>query len=139
VFILISLAIASSQGQRIYTITQNNLFTALAALTFDDDVVKQEIQAQVTAGLVVTVHRDAINYAGWSGVGYTVIDPKTGAGAYKISGGSDGCEANLNSNIVGTFTILDLFVFLEGIRNNHISPILSLFSAANAVLAVKVD
>jgi hypothetical protein len=87
-----ALAIATQQGQRIYTITNDNLNTALQALTFDDDAVKQEIRSQVTAGLVVTVHRDELTYAGWSGVGYTVIDPETGAGAYKISGGSDGAE-----------------------------------------------
>jgi hypothetical protein len=85
-----ALAIASSQGQRIYTIDQSNLNTALAALTFDDAAVKQEIQTQVNAGFVVTVHQDQLNYAGWSGVGYTVIDPQTGAGGYKISGGSGG-------------------------------------------------
>jgi hypothetical protein len=83
-----ALAIASQQGQRIYTFTQDNL-GYLSDLTVDQGT-KDEILAQVNAGMVATVHQHPISYAGWSGAGYTIVDPETGAGGYKISGGSDG-------------------------------------------------
>ena len=38
----------------------------------------------------VTVSKTQITYNGWTGVGYIIIDPSTGAGAYMISGGLGG-------------------------------------------------
>ena len=84
-----ALAIASAQGQKIWTISQNNLETAMAALQLDADS-KAEIRAGVLAGNVVTAHEKPINFNGWVGEGYTIIDPQTGAGAYKIAGGGNG-------------------------------------------------
>ena len=86
-----ALAIASAQGQKIWTISQNNLETAMAALQLDADS-KAEIRAGVLAGNVVTAHEKPINFNGWVGEGYTIIDPQTGAGAYKIAGGGNGGE-----------------------------------------------
>ncbi|WP_157117916.1 hypothetical protein [Oceanicoccus sagamiensis] len=83
-----ALAIASQQGQRIYTFTEDNL-SYLSDLTVDQGT-KDEIQAQVNNGMVATVHQHPITYAGWTGTGYTIVHPETGAGSYKISGGSDG-------------------------------------------------
>jgi hypothetical protein len=36
------------------------------------------------------VHQAPITHHGWTGEGYIILDPETGAGAYKISGGADG-------------------------------------------------
>ena len=38
----------------------------------------------------VTVSKTQITYNGWTGVGYIIINPTTGAGAYMISGGLAG-------------------------------------------------
>ncbi len=92
-----ALAIASQQGQRIYTFTQDNL-SYLSDLTVDQGT-KDEIQDQVQAGMVATVHQHPITYAGWTGVGYTIVDPETGAGGYKISGGSDGMLMRLKEEL----------------------------------------
>ncbi len=35
----------------------------------------------------MTTHTSSVSVPGWSGVGYIVIDPKSGDGAYVISGG----------------------------------------------------
>ena len=105
-----SLAIASAQGQKIWTITQNNLETAMAALQLDADS-ETEIRAGVLAGNVVTAHEKPINFNGWVGEGYTIIDPQTGAGAYKIAGGGNGAY------LFGlhTATLIHLsFIFISG-------------------------
>ncbi|WP_159931096.1 transglutaminase family protein [Oceanicoccus sp. KOV_DT_Chl] len=80
-----ALAIASQQGQRIYTFTQDNL-QYLSDLTVDQGTV-DEIRAQVENGMVATVHQNPISYAGWTGAGYTIVDPETGAGGIRLVGG----------------------------------------------------
>jgi len=84
-----AIALASAEGQRIYTITSDNLYTAMAQLQLSADT-EQEIQNAVEAGFEVTTHQYQINFNGWVGEGYIIIDPNTGAGAYKIAGGGNG-------------------------------------------------
>ena len=50
----------------------------------------EEIRQAIAAGKEVTIHEKAITESGWSGAGYAVIDPETGAGAYLIEGGARG-------------------------------------------------
>ena len=84
-----AIAIAQSQGQKIYTITQENAATALPKLPIGGSV-GAEIRSAVQAGKEVTVHERAINAHGWSGYGYIVTDPETGAGGYIIEGKGNG-------------------------------------------------
>lgn len=92
-----ALAVALQKGQRIYTFDENNL-GYLADLTIEQ-AIKDEISAAVAEGRVATVHQGSINYAGWSGVGYTIVDPETGAGSYKISGGANGGEVSFEDQV----------------------------------------
>jgi len=81
-----ALKIANDQGIPIYTINQNNIDTILSQLQIDTDA-KTDIRNAVNAGKEVTVSKTNITYNGWTGVGYIIIDPDTGAGAYMIGGG----------------------------------------------------
>lgn len=101
-----ALAIAASQGQRIYTITQTDLAAALPQLSVSQQI-KNEIQNAVSAGEEVTISQGPINYAGWHGVGYIIQDIQTGGGAYKISGGANG-----GVTIIGTFIALGAFALI---------------------------
>jgi len=84
-----AIALASSQGQKIWNITQANLSTALSEINLSS-VVEQEIRNSVNTGKVVTTHEQPLNVNGWVGAGYIILDPDTGAGAYKIAGGNNG-------------------------------------------------
>ncbi|MBC3873740.1 hypothetical protein [Undibacterium flavidum] len=87
-----ALAIAAMQGQKIYTFNQTNQTqhaSILQSLLIDADT-KTEIANALAAGKEVTVHEKEISVNGWAGCGYTLIDPETGAGAYKIAGGTNG-------------------------------------------------
>jgi hypothetical protein len=84
-----AIAIASAEGQKIWTITQENVEDALASINLDADT-ESEIRNSVNAGMVVTTHEQSINFNGWIGEGYIILDPATGAGAYKIAGGGNG-------------------------------------------------
>ena len=73
----------------IYTIRQSNIDTVLPQLQIGADV-KSDIANAVNAGKQVTVSKSNINLNGWTGCGYIITDPLTGAGAYMISGGQNG-------------------------------------------------
>ena len=51
------------------------------------DVVMTDIRNGINAGKTVTVHKRSIKFNGWSRTSYMVLDPNTGAGAYRIDGG----------------------------------------------------
>ncbi len=48
------------------------------------------IRHPLLAGLVATVSERAVQINSWTGVGYILLDPTTGTGAYRISGGIGG-------------------------------------------------
>ena len=84
-----ALKIANDQGIPIYTINQTNISSILPQLQVDDSI-KTDIQNAVNAGKEVTVSKTNITYNGWTGCGYIVTNPNTGAAAYMISGGLSG-------------------------------------------------
>ena len=87
-----ALALAVSQGQKIFTLNAQNQAQqpALLAQISIDPQAMAEIQNALAAGKEVTVHQSPITQSGWTGSGYIITDPETGAGAYKISGGANG-------------------------------------------------
>jgi len=84
-----ALSIANVSGQRIYHITQQNQLNALTNINHDTSTIS-EIKNSLSVGKEVITHTDSISVPGWTGVGYIIIDPETGSGAYKISGGLNG-------------------------------------------------
>jgi len=84
-----ALQIANDQGIPIYTVNQSNIDTILPQLQVDASV-KADIINAVNAGKEVTVPQTNITFSDWTGCGYIIIDPDTGAGAYMISGGLSG-------------------------------------------------
>ncbi len=103
-----ALQIANDQGMPIYTINQTNINTILPQLQVDVDV-KADIQNAVNAGKEVTVSKNDITFNGWTGCGYIIIDPVTGAGAYMISGGIGGGQL-LIASILLAFSIIFLIL-----------------------------
>ncbi|MDH5633148.1 MAG: hypothetical protein OEZ10_09145 [Gammaproteobacteria bacterium] len=53
----------------------------------------QEIQQGLSTGRHIVAHQNQINVGGWRGEGYIIYSPSDGNGAWKISGGSNGGEA----------------------------------------------
>jgi len=106
-----AIQIANDQGIPIFTINQNNIGTALLQLQLPSDVI-EDIQNAVNAGKVVTVSQTQITYNGWTGVGYIIIDPTTGAGAYMISGGLSGGELFWMSIVWGVLFLLTFMASL---------------------------
>jgi len=84
-----ALQIAYVQGIPIHKVDANNIFTELPTLQLSNEV-KTDIQNVVHTGKEVIVSERNIQLNDWKGVGYIVLDPVTGAGAYMISGLSGG-------------------------------------------------
>ena len=82
-------ALANAQGQKIYTVNQQNIDTILPMIQATH-LVKGDIMNAVAAGKIVTVHEREVSVPVWHGTGYMVIDPVTGDGAFLIGGGGNG-------------------------------------------------
>jgi len=95
-----ALQIANDRGIPIYTVTQRNIQTILPNLQISADVISDIINA-VNAGKEVTVSRTNITYNTWSGIGYLIIDPSTGAGAYMIGSGLNGAAIMTSIVLIG--------------------------------------
>ncbi len=100
-----ALAIAAAEGQRVYTITQENLNEALAAINLSAET-ETEIRNAVNVGKTATAHESQITFGNWVGSGYLLIDEQTGAGAYKIAGGSNGGLLSFSGTILGALSSL---------------------------------
>ena len=112
-----AIAIASSQGQKIYTLNQTNQSiheTILANLQMAAEG-KQEISNALAIGKEVTLHLNKITVSGWQGSGYIILDPDTGAGAYKIGGGANGGEIFLGSTAAGALAKIALTGYVVGL------------------------
>jgi hypothetical protein len=109
-----AIAIAQSQGQKIYTITQQNASTALVRLPVGGSV-GQEIRNAVLSGKEVTVHEKPITTYGWSGHGYSIIDPETGSGGYLIEGSGNGGEFRPNNDLPIASMILCVAALVAGL------------------------
>ena len=67
-----------------------------------------EIREAIEAGMEVTFHERSINAHGWSGTGYSIVDPETGVGSYLIEGKGNGGYAHLYGMLFGIYAAVDL-------------------------------
>ena len=78
------LQLANRQEIPIYTITNDNISSVLPKVQISSEI-KTDIQNAVNAGKNVVIPLRSVAYYSWSGTGYIVLDPQTGAGAYMLS------------------------------------------------------
>lgn len=96
-----ALKAAADAGIRTYVITQANINAVLPIMQTDANT-KQDIQNAIAAGKRVTASQNDITVAGFTGIGYIVEDPQTGAAAYLISGGTNGGDSPSHANVFPT-------------------------------------
>jgi len=83
------LKMANQQGIPIFTIDSSNINSQLPQLQVSSEV-KDDVRNSVNAGEKVIIPKTNIQYNDWNGVGYIILDPIKGTGAYMISGGLAG-------------------------------------------------
>ncbi|MDX8377008.1 MAG: hypothetical protein R8L53_03180 [Mariprofundales bacterium] len=124
------LNIAAQQGMPILHITPANSTTTIPSLQLAPEIIN-EIQAAVAVGKEVIAHQSNITAFGWTGAGYVVLDPVTGDGAWRISGGMNG--SGHKSVLYGTlFIVLGIagIVFFPGLITLLLLPMLVLLGTA---------
>ena len=119
-----ALQVAASQGQKIYTITQavyaSNPNIVNSALSAHSATTKQAISNALDAGMEVTIHERPITIDGWTGAGYTKIDPNTGAGGYMIDGGGNGGVLNILDTLM---SIINYLIYPKGVVNGILAGV----------------
>lgn len=106
------LALANMQGQRIYTITETNASTALAAVSLPASI-ERNIAEAATAGKIVRVHAAPMTYAQQTQlVGYSVLDPETGGGYFISTDNANGGEVMLDREGLGAVLVIIGLLFL---------------------------
>ncbi|MGN0920315.1 MAG: hypothetical protein ACI4NJ_01170 [Cellvibrio sp.] len=138
-----ALAIAAQEGQKIWTIDKNNLELALSRIKLGSDA-EADIRNAVNAGKQATAHEARINFHGWIGEGYVLVDPKTGAGAYMISGGGNGSEITggkileLISQVLGVAgTFIDIMgELLKEVVGEYMDAFRILLGAASKMFSI---
>lgn len=113
-----ALQVAASQGQKIYQIDQANINTIVPQLNHSSETIS-DIHNAVASGKVVTTSQAKVSINGWTGSGYIIIDPATGAGAYMIGGGLDGGAITMPPAYAWLFGIAAILIlaslFLSGL------------------------
>lgn len=122
-----ALSLAAQQGQTIYTITKANYAEILPKLNHSN-VVMTDIRNGVNTGKTVTVHDTQITLNGWSGTGYTILDPESGAGAYMIGGGLDGGQIEVSSN---TWNLLSYMSMVAGNFSGYVENLAKIGGSDN--------
>ncbi|QEY16812.1 sugar-binding protein [Cellvibrio sp. KY-GH-1] len=131
-----ALAIASQEGQKIWTIDKTNVDLALSKMSLGAPA-ESDIRNAVHAGQIATAHDSRINFNGWVGEGYILMDPNTGAGGYMISGGGNGSETTIAEDLLWgiqwVLTALSLIFSKTGILDLLISAISNMVNCSFAV------
>jgi hypothetical protein len=122
-----AIQLAAAEGQKIYTITQQNLSAALQQIQLSSEI-KADIRNAVSAGMEVTTHQQPVNFFGSQSVGYILLDPNTGAGAYRIGGGENGgkLKAGMKTRLL----------FAAGVSDHYGGKLLKRFAILNMILGV---
>ncbi|MEW6680393.1 MAG: transglutaminase domain-containing protein, partial [bacterium] len=104
------LSIANQTGIPIYSITKLNASSVLPQLQISNQV-RDDIANGINANRIVVIPKRNIQYNGWQGIGYILLDPDSGAGAYMLAGGSAGGWLKL-SGIPGAARIAPVLLAL---------------------------
>lgn len=91
-----AIALALAQGQKIYVISQDNKTEVLSKISINA-LALAEINAALSTRKEVIVHAHPLKISAYTGSGYIIIDPETGSGSYKISGGRNGGRIDIGT------------------------------------------
>ena len=108
-----------------FVINATNAAVAIPQLQHRSSVI-QEVQASVAAGKEVTIHESPITANGWSGAGYSVVDPETGAGGYLIEGGARGGFLDLAASALGAIAKIAVSAWIIGFLAPLVASVIAL-------------
>ncbi|WP_082567450.1 transglutaminase domain-containing protein [Pelomonas sp. Root1217] len=110
-----AIGLAAQAGQRIYMITPEvynaNPDLVQSQLGAHTAKTQARVQTYLEAGWEVSIHQLPITQNGWTGAGFSAVDPQTGAGGYIIEGGGNGGWLSgfvLGASVIAIFAAVPL-------------------------------
>ena len=129
-----ALAFASRSGQKIFRIDRTNI-NLLAPQLSQSSRTMLTVSNAVNAGKLVTIHQARVTIGSWTGAGYSIADPDTGASSYLIEGGANGGELDTEdgkdvswSNFIGA--VKDFAEWLAGVGEEYGAKIAKILGRA---------
>ena len=98
-----AIQVANQEGQKIFTITQDNYQEIIPQLNLAPAAIA-DIESAAKAGYTVTTHQNRISLNGYTGEGYIILD-SSGNGAWMINGGMYGGFLNLGASLLLAGTV----------------------------------
>ena len=123
---------ALAAGQRIYTVTADNVSQVGPMLSTDADT-RQEIVSAANSGFISIVHESPVSQDGWTGTGYLVLDPVSGDGSYKISGGANG-----GWFIIFVFLLIAVLLFVNLFTGNFLAAFFTFLAFRAFAMRVEI-
>ncbi len=108
------LAKAQEENVEVLLLSSLNMDTELEKLN-TDEATRQTVINAVNSGKVVTIPAEEITIGNWTGTGYIVTNPETGAGEYMISGGLNGGSTKFILGLEELLTTVGSAVALAGL------------------------
>jgi hypothetical protein len=125
-----AIQLAHDQIVPVHTVTKQNVASLLPVLQLSSDL-ETEISNAANAGMEITVPERNLVVQDWSGVGYIVLNPANGEGAYRISGGLNGV-GTIRAGLIVDLLVNALSIFASNAYAAEYVPVMCFPGTDNA-------
>ncbi len=124
---------AEKEGTALVTLTKKNYNETISGVSADRDTL-----AEVEQGYTVILPEKETVLNDWKGTGYLVLNPETGAGTYRISGGLSGGSTSTAVTIAGVCAVIVLICLLVLLAVGIVNLLVFMYAAALGLAAQAV-
>ena len=124
---------AEKEGTALVTLTKQNYNETISRVSADRDTL-----AEVEQGYTVILPEKETVLNDWKGTGYLVLNPETGAGTYRISGGLSGGSTSTAVTIAGVCAVIVLICLLVLLAVGIVNLLVFMYAAALGLAAQAV-
>lgn len=126
---------AEKEGTALVTLNEMNYNETISRVSADRETLV-EVEQAVKKGYTVILPEKETVLNDWRGTGYLILNPETGAGAYRISGGLSGGSTSTAVTIAGVCAVIVL-ICLMALLAVGIVNLLAFMCAATLGLAAQ--
>lgn len=128
---------AEKEGTALVTLTKKNYNETISGVSADRDTLA-EVEQAVEQGYTVILPEKETVLNDWKGTGYLILNPETGAGAYRISGGLSGGSTSTAVTIAGVCAVIVLICLLVLMAVGIVNLLVFMYAAALGLAAQAV-
>ena len=128
---------AEKEGTALVTLTKKNYNETISGVGADRETLA-EVEQAVEQGYTVILPEKETVLNDWKGTGYLILNPETGAGAYRISGGLSGGSTSTAVTIAGVCAVIVLICLLVLLAVGIVNLLAFMYAAALGLAAQAV-